>query len=58
MLSKKRIDLCSCYLTVYITAKFINGHYDRYPNAHYFLSLPEGQNDGSKSAGPPEELTL
>ena len=31
---------------------------NRHPNAHYLLSLPEGQNNGSKSAGPPEYLTL
>lgn len=30
----------------------------RHPNAHYFLSLPEGQNDGSKSAGSPKQLTV
>lgn len=31
---------------------------NRHPDAHYFLSLPEGQNNGSKSAGPPEESAL
>ena len=30
----------------------------RQQNAHYFFSLPEGQNNGSKSAGPPEQLTV
>lgn len=58
MLSKKHIDPCSCYLTVYITAKFINGHTQGQPNAHYFFSLSEGLNNGNKSAGHPEQLTV
>lgn len=57
MLSKKHIDPCSSYLAVCITAKFINGPTQRQPNACYF-SPPEGQNNGSKSAGRPEQLTV
>lgn len=30
----------------------------RHQNAHYFLSLPEGQNDSSKSVGFPTQLTV
>ena len=30
----------------------------RHPNAHYFFSLSEGQHNGCKSAGCPEQFTV
>lgn len=42
MLSKKHIDSCSCYHAVYMTAKFINGHYAQTPKCTALLLPARG----------------
>ena len=52
MLSKKHIDPWSCPLTVDVTIKFTKGYYSEAPKRTLPFFLPEGQNNGSESAGP------